>query len=135
MARTCVGRFVDVAGLDFRSGSLEGTTNTDGEFQYEENGQVSFYIGPLHLGTTYGKPIVTILDCVEKTDAGLDDPKLLNRARLLFSLTSGLGFEKGIVIDKKVNTTFISSFQKLEVERETRGCHRFYGLSPNMSPS
>lgn len=109
MSRPFIGRFVDVAGLGFRCGSLEGTTNSAGEFQYEENGQVSFYVGDLHLGTAQGKSIVNILDCVEKTEDMLDNPKLLNRARLLFSLTSGIGFEKGIVINDKVRPNLSSS--------------------------
>jgi hypothetical protein len=100
-----VGKFADVVGLSYRSGILQGTTNSAGEFKYTENEQISFYIGTVYLGSTLGKPLVTILDCVAEKVVELTDPKLLNRARLLFSLTSGQGFEREIVIDDKVRAT------------------------------
>ncbi|PVH77432.1 alpha/beta-hydrolase [Cadophora sp. DSE1049] len=116
MSHSLVGRFVDVVGLDFRSGPFHGTTGPAGEFQYKKNGKVSFSIGQLNLGETRGKSTVNILDCVEQTDLALTEPKLLNRARLLFSLTSGEGFEKAIVIDEKIRTVISKYANELDLD-------------------
>lgn len=94
-----IGRFVDVANLDYRSATLAGRTNTRGEFEYHEGEHITFSIGDFTLGVVAPKPILTILDCLERNE----DNKLLNRTRLLFSLTNGQGFEDGgMVITDKV---------------------------------
>ena len=46
------GQFVDapVQGLYYESGTLSGFTDRDGRFQYEEGGEVRFFIGDIPLG-------------------------------------------------------------------------------------
>lgn len=95
------GVFLDVVGLSYRCGGLEGSTTADYEFSYEPGTVVSFFIGPLVLEETVGKAVVTVSDLVFG-EPSISDPSLLIRARLLYSLTPGLGFERPIIIDAKV---------------------------------
>lgn len=96
------GKFVDVEGLSYVSGRLSGKTGVDGRFGFFEEENVVFSIGNLELGRAKGKPFMSIVDIV--ANPSLTNPNLINRARLLFSLTQGLGFEQGIKIDDKVRT-------------------------------
>lgn len=81
------GQFIDgpVEGLRYVSGELSGTTGRQGEFQYEQDQPVRFYVGELLLGEApRGKPVITPLDLVE--DGTIDTPAAINIARLLQSL-------------------------------------------------
>lgn len=97
---THFGKFNDFVGLTYQCGELRGNTGPDGQFLYTPDEDVSFSIGSLELGTTRGKPILTVLDLVDKPS--ITNPSLLNRARLLFTFVPGLGFEKPIVVDERV---------------------------------
>lgn len=99
------GIFLDVVGLSYRCGSLKGTIGTDFVFEYEEDNLVTFYIGTLVIGESVGKALLTIRDLLP-TDTPTFDPKLINRARLLYSLTPAQGFEKPIEIGAAVSTLF-----------------------------
>jgi para-nitrobenzyl esterase len=81
------GQFIDgpVEGLRYVSGGLSGTTGRQGEFEYQQDQPVRFYIGDLLLGeATRGKPVITPLDLVE--NGTIDTPAVINIARLLQSL-------------------------------------------------
>ena len=81
------GQLVDgpVEGVQFRSGSLQGATGPNGEFQFIEGGTVQFFIGDIALGSAVpGKTFMTPLDLVP--DGDLDTPAVINIARLLQSL-------------------------------------------------
>jgi para-nitrobenzyl esterase len=81
------GQFIDgpVEGLRYVSGKLSGATGRQGEFQYEQDQPVRFYIGDVLLGeATRGKTVITPLDLVE--NGTLDTPAVINIARLLQSL-------------------------------------------------
>lgn len=81
------GQFIDgpVEGLRYVSGGLSGNTGRQGEFQYEQDQPVRFYIGAILLGeASRGKPVITPLDLVE--DGTIDTPAVINIARLLQSL-------------------------------------------------
>lgn len=81
------GQFVDgpVAGLRYVSGSVAGVTGTAGEFQYELDSPVQFFIGDIPLGDPVrGKAIMTPLDLVP--NGTVDTPAVINIARLLQSL-------------------------------------------------
>ncbi|KAF2193179.1 alpha/beta-hydrolase [Zopfia rhizophila CBS 207.26] len=98
---TSKGIFLDVVGVNYKCGSLEGMIGTGSVFQYEPDSIVTFSIGPLVLGSLVGKPLVTISDLLP-VDTSTFDPKLINRARLLYSLTPAKGFESPIDIGSKV---------------------------------
>jgi len=95
------GIFSDVIGISYRCGTVGGTTAADFAFNYEAGKDVTFSIGDLEIGRTKGKPLITVLDLVPFATPEFD-PKLINRARLLYSLAPGQGFESPIVIDEKV---------------------------------
>jgi hypothetical protein len=81
------GRFIDapVQGLRYVSGSTTGVTGSDGEFEYEVDGSITFAIGDIVLGNEIrGKEIVTPLDLIP--GATVDTTAALNIARLLQSL-------------------------------------------------
>lgn len=105
MAIPLTGRFPDTVGLSYRCGALEGHTSPDGGFQYFPGEDVVFSIGPLELGATKGKPVVTVVDLVD--NPSLTNPKLVNIARLLFTFAPGLGFEKPIWIGERVSVIIL----------------------------
>ena len=81
------GRFVDapVEGLNFTSGVLSGVTGPAGEYRYQSDSTVRFFIGDILIGEAdRGKPVLTPLDLVAGGD--IDTPAVINIARLLQSL-------------------------------------------------
>ena len=87
IAVTNTGQFIDgpVEGLRYVSGNLSGTTGRQGDFNYEHDQPVRFYIGDMLLGEApAGKPVITPLDLVE--NGTIDTPAVINIARLLQSL-------------------------------------------------
>ncbi|CEL00968.1 hypothetical protein ASPCAL00560 [Aspergillus calidoustus] len=94
------GIFPDVVGLSYRSGAETGVTTNEFKFRFEPGITVTFSIGDLVLGECHGKALVSIFDLVPPGTPALD-PKVVNRARLLFSLSLGQGFEKPIIIDEQ----------------------------------
>lgn len=113
MASFSTGVFTDTVGLSYKCGDLSGTTcNPDGQFQYYDGDSISFSIGSLQLGVAKGRRRLSVLDLVD--NPSLSNPKLLNRAALLFSLTPSLGFEKAIHINDDVSyisITVLDHFQ------------------------
>lgn len=81
------GHLIDgpVQGVRYVSGSVSGITGAAGEFQYEVDNTVRFFIGDIALGdATPGKAVITPLDLVP--GGTLDTPAVINIARLLQSL-------------------------------------------------
>jgi hypothetical protein len=81
------GHLIDapVQGVRYVSGSISGITGAAGEFQYEVDNTVRFFIGDIALGeATPGKAVITPLDLVP--GGTLDTPAVINIARLLQSL-------------------------------------------------
>jgi hypothetical protein len=57
---------VPVAGANYRSGSVSGVTGSNGEFEYEVDRQVQFFIGDIPLGRAVDpKAVITTLDLVD----------------------------------------------------------------------
>lgn len=98
------GIFSDVVGLSYRCGSVQGTTTADYTYNYNPGSVITFSIGSLKIGQSIGKPLLTISDLMP-IDTTEFDPKLINRARLLYSLTPAQGFETPIVINRRVSDT------------------------------
>jgi len=83
------GRLIDgpVQGVRYVSGSVSGITGSGGEFQYEVDNTIRFFIGDIALGeATQGKAIITPVDLVP--GGTLETPAVINIARLLQSLDS-----------------------------------------------
>ena len=95
------GVFAHTIGLGYQTGAVRGTTTGKSEFTYQPGEPVTFSIGSLVLGSCLGKSLITVADLVS-TEISDFSPRLVNRARLLFSLTPSQGFEQAIKIDQKV---------------------------------
>ncbi|KAI1460178.1 Alpha/Beta hydrolase protein [Annulohypoxylon moriforme] len=98
---TATGIFVDVVGLAYETGATKGVVSASSEFTYEPGKNVVFSIGSLVLGSCVGKSVVTISDLIP-VDIPTFHPRVINRARLLFSLAPGEGFEQPATIDQSV---------------------------------
>lgn len=96
------GILSDVAGISYRCGSIQGSTAADCVYRYDPGMVVTFFIGDLIIGESVGKPLLTISDFASNDNPEFNS-KLINRARLLYSLTPAQGFETRIVIDTKVS--------------------------------
>lgn len=91
------GHFHDapVSGLGFVTPSNVGITDQSGGFDYFPEEKVAFFLGSYHLGTTTADHRVSPLDLFE---ADIDDPRVINLARLLQSLDSEYPTRSGIQI-------------------------------------
>ena len=98
---------VPVAGANYRSGSVSGVTGSSGEFEYEVDRQVQFFIGDIPLGRAVDpKAVITTLDLV---DGGtVDSTEVINIERLLQSLDSEPG-DNAITIPEKVRAKAVKT--------------------------
>ncbi|KAH8590056.1 hypothetical protein B0O99DRAFT_655114 [Bisporella sp. PMI_857] len=108
-----------LSGLPYRCGSTESTTTPAFVYTYEPGSMVTFLVGCPEIGQSVGKPMLTISDLVP-IDTSEFDPKLINRARLLYSLTPAQGFWKPIVIDRKLAPKLVS-LARDHLRREAAG--------------
>lgn len=102
------GNFGDppAEGVEYKSGSLTGSTDANGKFQYEEGGAIRFFIGDISLGQAVaGKAVITAQDLAEE---GASDTAAVNISRLLQSLDSDPA-DDGITIPKEVRTAAVTS--------------------------
>jgi hypothetical protein len=107
------GRLIDapVQGVRYVSGSVSGITGSGGEFQYEADNGISFFIGDIALGeATPGKSLITPLDLVP--GGTLDTLAVINIARLLQSLDSVPG-DASISIPATVRAEAVQSNEEL----------------------
>lgn len=112
------GQFVDgpVAGLRYVSGSVAGVTGTAGEFQYELDSSVQFFIGDIPLGDPVrGKAIMTPLDLVP--NGTVDTPAVINIARLLQSLDAVPG-DDAITLPEQLRTVAVLANEALTASIE-----------------
>ncbi|KXJ84896.1 galactose-binding domain-like protein [Microdochium bolleyi] len=114
---TLTGTFLDVVGLGYDNGASKGVTSDKSEFIYEQGKQVTFSIGGLLLGSCEGKAVVTISDLVA-IDTPVFHPSLINRARLLFSLALGEGFEQPAIIDTNVEAIVAKYAAEINLDSE-----------------
>ncbi len=89
-----------VAGLSYVSGSQKNITGTNGEFKYEENGNITFSVGGVNLGTAKAKNVMTPKDLV--VDGEVDTPEVLNKVRFLMMLDKDNKPDNGIQISPRV---------------------------------
>ena len=93
-----VGRFIDsaVSNIGYRTDTLFGTTNLQGEFEYVEGENITFFIGELELPATMAKSVITPLDLAASDD--LHNTTVVNIIRLLQSLDQDGTPDNGISI-------------------------------------
>jgi len=96
--QSLVGVFLDspVSGLNFRTKTISGKTNANGEFQYLPGETVTFSIGNIDLPTVSGNATVTPLDLAKTSD--LNNQVVTNLLVLLQSVDADANPDNGIQI-------------------------------------
>ncbi|KAJ3542114.1 hypothetical protein NM208_g4272 [Fusarium decemcellulare] len=138
---TAIGFFIDIAGLSYRTGDIADVTSPSFEYSYEPGEGVTFAIGNLVLGSCVGKAITTVSDLVPR-DATPFEHRLVNRARLLFSLNPGQGFEQPVsintgaenVVNKYASDIDLNSECLSDLDEPLKKICMELGLSPNSIP-
>ncbi len=93
-----IGVFIDssVINIGYRTETLDGVTNAQGQYEYIKGETVTFFIGELMFPSTLAKDMITPLDLAETTN--LTDPKVVNMIRLLQTLDQDGKANNGIYI-------------------------------------
>jgi hypothetical protein len=99
-----IGRFVapPMEGVGYATPSFLGKTGHFGAFYFRPGEEVRFFVGRLQLGSTAGSELLMPLDLVGSND--LDDPGVMNMARLLQSLDVDGDPTNGVRITEEVTT-------------------------------
>jgi hypothetical protein len=92
------GVFLDspVINIGYRTETLEGVTNAQGEYEYLAGETVTFFIGDLELPAQTAKGVVTPLDLAATTD--VNDAEVVNIIRLLQTLDKDGNPDNGLTI-------------------------------------
>jgi hypothetical protein len=100
-----------IEGIQYKSGGLEGYTDINGMFKYENNNSVKFFIGDEASGIPLGsanvktdpyndkKKIITLFDLAGTQDE--NNQKVVNMGKLLQSLDTDKDVSNGITIDDR----------------------------------
>lgn len=101
---TYTGRFLDaaVSGLNYQTAAEEGITNTEGEFTYRLNENVTFSIGDIVFPETLADAIVTPLEVFSTTN--INNTAVVNMLRLLQTLDQDGDLTNGIAITIQAHT-------------------------------
>ena len=93
-----IGVFLDspVINIGYKTDTLEGDTNSLGEYEYLLGETVTFFIGDLEFPPVEVSATVTALDLAGTTDTS--DPRVVNMIRLLQTLDQDGNPENGITI-------------------------------------
>lgn len=93
-----IGQFIDsnVSGVDFKTATQSGTTNSKGEFSFVSGESVTFSIGELVFPSVTADEIVTPLDLAGTED--VSSPEVLNMVSLLMTLDTDANPNNGIFI-------------------------------------
>jgi hypothetical protein len=107
------GHFIDspVGGLSFGTPTHAGKTDESGGFDYFPGERVELAVGSVHLGTPLAGHKVSPLDIFEEAD--IDDPRVINMARLLQSLDADASPKDGISITGDVEACLDDAVQDL----------------------
>ncbi|MBI2221226.1 MAG: CocE/NonD family hydrolase [Acidobacteria bacterium] len=99
------GVFFGVEGLNFRTPTLSGTTNAQGEYKYRPGETVTFSVGELPLGSAAGgKELMTVAHLILGVNGDVEKihfPQATNAARFLQSLDADGNVENGVAISDK----------------------------------
>lgn len=97
---TLTGQFVDspVQGLNYQTASQSGTTNSDGEFSYQDNEMITFSIGGITFPEISAQSMITPMNVFSSTD--IEAIEVVNMLRLLQSLDIDGQPDNGIEISQ-----------------------------------
>ena len=113
------GQFLDsaVEGIDFLSGSQQGTTDNSGSFSYEDGKNVRFSIGSVIIGEGTGASSITPVDLIP--DGDLNHRAVINIARFLQTLDADGGHSNGINISAEMKTAISGSGVQIQFDVDT----------------
>lgn len=99
------GIFVDspVSNIGYRTETLEGETNSLGEYEYNDGETVTFFIGDLVFPPVRAAVIVSPLNILQTLDTS--DPSVINMIRLLQTLDTDGNPDNGITISDTAKST------------------------------
>lgn len=99
------GIFVDspVSNIGYKTETLEGVTNSLGEYEYNDGETVTFFIGDLVFPSVLATDIVSPLNIVQTLDTS--DPTVINMIRLLQTLDTDGNPDNGITISDTAKST------------------------------
>lgn len=100
-----IGVFLDspVVNIDYRTETIEGVTNSSGEYEYLSGETVTFFVGGLEFPTVVAKSTVTPLDLAETTD--VNNSTVVNIIRLLQTLDQDANLDNGLTISNIAKST------------------------------
>lgn len=98
LAAVATGVFLDgaVVNIGYRTATQQGSTNSNGEFNYRPGESITFFIGNLELPAVLAGAIITPMEIANTTN--LSDNQLTNILRLLQSLDADGNAANGIEI-------------------------------------
>ena len=90
-APVLTGQLIDapVAGLEFRTPTVQGETGPGGRFTFRDGENIEFSVGDLALGSARAAAEISSRDFVPAA-AALTDPEVTNRARFLQTMAAAL---------------------------------------------
>jgi len=98
-----VGYFIDspVEGLQYKTPSWSGLTDSKGSFNYQDGEEITFSLGTVILGQTQAKGIITPVD-LDSANPTTSSTKVINISRLLITLDQDGNPDNGITITQSV---------------------------------
>ncbi len=116
MAHPRRAHFIDspVEGMTFQTPTHNGLTDESGAFDYFPGETVELSIGGIPIGSTLVDHKISPLDMFANSD--LDDPRVINMARLLQSLDADATPQKGILITDTVAAAFTAAMAGIGLE-------------------
>jgi hypothetical protein len=108
------GKFLDspVEGITYRTETLEGLTNSKGEFQYKEREKVSFFVGSIKIGEALGNDILTPIDIALTPNATINSLEVKNIAAFLQTLDA----DKNPLNGLKISTEAVAALPAGQID-------------------
>jgi predicted acyl esterase len=106
-AKPSKGKFLggSIEGLDYKTDSVSGSTNKNGEFEFQSGETITFSIAGLVLGSTPAAERLTPADLVPEVRGDIKNiinQKVTNLTRFLLAISKENNIENGIVITGKI---------------------------------
>lgn len=111
------GVFIDspVEGLMFQAGQIQGRTDQEGTFYYQEGDTITFSIEGVVIGeAALAKEIMTPINLVSDLDSFVTHPKVTNIARFLQSLDEDQDPDNGITLSTTTREAVKSAFTSID---------------------
>ena len=98
------GMLLDIAGLRFvTSSGVNGTTDSEGEFSYNEEDIISFYVGGIKIGEAKAESMMTTLHFIDDQNVSLETERVTDITRFLLSIDQDEYSGNGIKVGEAVH--------------------------------